>query len=401
MASPFPLALFGISAILASTVFADYVKTKSGETFQGKITRETDTQVVMEVTVAAGITDEKTFAKEDVEKAFKVTPETQAFEALKAYAVGAYSFQPAAYVAMEKPLETFLKDYPQSEYKAEAQGMLDALKAEEERVVAGNLKWEGKWYTPEEAKKNQYQLGAAMRYGQMKAQLARRDFIGALNSFDQIEKTYPASKVFPEALEAALTTITATTAEADRLEAVGKLQKADFDKNIPFVNEPQKSQMIQAWKGQVATAENALAAAMAAKPEIKWKPLLPLAPKSFEEFKKTAATEKTRLEKLPLSAMRSSVAATDEAEDLLKQHLQGDASAKLKEAVKLWPTNERAKALMGNAQSAAPAPAAPAASAAASAKASATPEATTSSEEAPTATPAPSPAGKVKRWGLF
>ncbi len=343
VSSPTLLVLITAGALLSSTL-ADTVKLKSGESYSGKILRESDTEVVMDVIVAAGITDEKTFAKADLESFSKTTADSQLFETLKSYSVGPYSFAASAYPALEKPLEAFLREHASSEHAPAVQTMLDTLKAEEERVKAGELKWDNRWYTAEEAEKNKYQLGAAMRLGQMKAQAARRDFIGALNTFALLEKDYPGAQVYPEAVELAQNTLPAAAAEADRLQAVGKNQEAQFNANINYVPEPQKSQMIQAWKSQVAAAEQALAAA-SKNDALKWKPLLDKAPKSFEAFKSTYSAEKTRLAALPLANMRSSINLTQEAETAVSDKKLNDAASKLNEAGKLWPANEKAREL--------------------------------------------------------
>ncbi|XHR29436.1 MAG: PTPDL family protein [Chthoniobacteraceae bacterium] len=341
--SPTLLVLISAGALFSSAV-ADTVKLKSGDAYNGKIIRESDTEVVMDVIVAAGITDEKSFAKADVESFSKTTADSQLFETLKSYSVGPYSFAASAYPALEKPLEAFLRDQAASEHAPAVQTMLDTLKAEEERVKAGEIKWDNRWYTAEETEKNKYQLGAAMRMGQMKAQAARRDFIGALNTFAQLEKDYPGAQVYPEAVELAQNTLPAAAAEADRLQAVGKNQETQFNANINYVPEPQKSQMLQAWKGQVAAAEQALAIA-SKNDALKWKPLLDKAPKSFETFKATYGTEKTRLAALPLAGMRSSISLTQEAEEAIQDKKLDAAASKLNEAEKLWPANDKAQEL--------------------------------------------------------
>jgi TolA-binding protein len=333
----------GILLVTSAWVFADTVQLKSGEVLNGKILSETDQQLVMDVTVASGITDQQTVAKADVQTVTKTPLDVEAYETIKDYQIDTHSLQRGAYPAMMKALEAFLKDYPQSARASEVQATLNAFKQEETRVKAGQLKWENRWYTAEEIEQHKYQLGAAMSWVAMKDQAARRDFITALNTFAQIEKNYPGSAVFPDAVELAQKMCKMAGPEMDRLRNTAKVQETQFNTGIVLVAEPQKSQMIAARQSQIATAEASLAAAEHA--GVKWKPLYPMVPKSFDTLKATLVTEVPRLEKLPLADMRSSLALTQQADTEIKAQKLNGVEAKLKDATKLWSQNEQVKEL--------------------------------------------------------
>lgn len=379
--SPSTPRILCIGALLCASlsVTADTVKLKSGDVINGKILSESDQEIVMDVPISAGITDEKRIPKADVESVSKIGADTQAYETTKDYHVDSHSLQLAAYPAMMKPLEDFLKDFPQSSHVAEVQASLDAFKQEQARVKAGELKWANRWYNRDEVEKHKYQLGAAMSFEAMKDLAARRDYIGALNTFAQIEKNYPGSVIFPDAVDAVQTILRQTVAEMDRALAIAKSQEAQFNNGIVLVAEPQKSQMIAASQAKVQASEAALAAATRA--QAKWKPILPLAPKSIADNKTAIATEAPRLAKLPVAEMRASLALTKEAEAALQNHKLAQADAKLKEAEKLWAQNERVKELSADV---------------AALKETMKPKAT------PTPSPAASPAkeAKPKKWSF-
>lgn len=343
-ASPSPLA-FCVALLFIPLVSApaDTVKLKSGDTVIGTIISDTDKEVVMDVLISAGITDQKNFAKADVESVSKTAADTGAYEGIKDYRVGSHSLQLAAYPAMVKPLEAFLKDYPQSSHAAAVKEALAAFKQEEARVKAGELKWDNRWYSVEDVEKHKYQLAAGMAFETMKDLAARRDYIGALNAFAQIETNYPGSAVYPDAVEMAQTAMRQLIPEMERQLAAAKVQESQFNSGIVLVPEPQKSQMIAAWKAKVDASEAAFAAAT--KSNAKWKPFLPLAPKSFEANKATIVAEFPRLSKLPLADMRASLASAKEAEAAIQAQKTALASTKLKEAEKSWAQNERVKEL--------------------------------------------------------
>ena len=341
-----PISIPACAGVLLATTalcLADTVTLKSGEVLNGKILSETNREIVMDVTVAAGITDQKTIDKTDVRAAEKTPLDEIAFQEIKGCQIDNHSLPASSYVAIIKSLESFLKKYPQSSRVDEVQSTLAAFKHEQGQVKAGGMKWDNRWYTKEEAEKNKYRLAAQMQFAAMRDQASRRDCIGALNTFDLIEKWYPGSIVYPDAVELAQSMIRTVGADMERIRVNAKAQEAQFNNGIVLVTEPQKSQMIAARQAQVTTAEAALAAAERA--GVKWKPLLAMASKSFESLKTTIGTEAPRLEALPLADIRKSIASIKDAEAALSDNNAAGAEVKVKEAQKLWSVNGEVAAL--------------------------------------------------------
>ena len=341
-----PISIPACAGVLLATTalcLADTVTLKSGEVLNGKILSETNQEIVMDVTVAAGITDQKTIDKTDVRAAEKTPLDEIAFQEIKGCQIDNHSLPASSYVAIIKSLESFLKKYPQSSRVDEVQSTLAAFKHEQGQVKAGGMKWDNRWYTKEEAEKNKYRLAAQMQFAAMRDQASRRDCIGALNTFDLIEKWYPGSNVYPDAVELAQSMIRTVCADMERVRVNAKAQEAQFNNGIVLVTEPQKSQMIAARQAQVTTAEAALAAAERA--GVKWKPLLAMASKSFESLKTTIGTEAPRLEALPLADIRKSIASIKDAEAALSDNNAAGAEVKVKEAQKLWSVNGEVAAL--------------------------------------------------------
>ena len=384
------------SIFLASTVLtlADTVTLKSGEALQGKVLSETDQEIVMDVTVASGITDQKTLAKSEVQAVSKTPADEIAYQAIKGCQIDSHSLPANSYVAIVKSLEGFLKTYPQSSRAGEVQAKLNAFKEEQERVKAKNIKWDNRWYTPEEFEKNKYQLQAQMQLETMRDQVARRDFVTALNTFDQIEKNHPGATAFPDAIELAQGTVKSLASEMERAKDAAKKQESQFNSGIVLVPEPQKSQMIAARQTQIAAAEAATAAAERA--GIKWKPFAPISNKSFDALKSTLQTEMPRIEALPVAAMRNSLASLKAAEKALKEENAAGADVKVKEAQTLWAQNAQiadvkaAVEALKKKPTPTPSPAP---------KPSATPKPTPAPTPTPSPTPTPTPT--PKSWFPF
>jgi len=331
------LPLF-LVAFIAAAAMADTVTLKSGEVFHGDVVSETDQRVVIELTVSPGVTDDKTISKNEVASITMTPPDEKAFRKLKDRKLDARSYPVASYNATIKDLEAFVKAHPRSKHTPAVRKILSEFKQEQTRVKAGDVKWDNIWYTKEEAKKNRYQLNAQMLLSFMRDQAANREFIRALNTFDQIERSYSGAPAFPDAAELAQTMVRVAAVDMVAIQQRAQAEEIQYNNGIILVPEPQKTQTIELRKTQIAAAEAALEAVE--KAGVKWKPLYQLAPRSFEILKKTLETEAPRIEKLPVANMRNSLAVAKEAmAELSKGDNLEDAEARIAEAKSLWPQN--------------------------------------------------------------
>src|SRR5207244_4254730 len=116
-----------------------------------------------------------------------------------------------------------------SVHAPELKQALDDFEAERKRVQAGEAKLDGRWLSKEEIAREKYQIAASQWFNAMKSLAARGDLVGALNTFDALEKQYPASRVYPDAIDLALRVMGALEPDLDRrLQIV----KADYDKLV-------------------------------------------------------------------------------------------------------------------------------------------------------------------------
>src|SRR4030095_15918877 len=200
---------------LPLAALADVVTLKSGEKLEGKITGETPTQLSIDVQVSAGITDSRTVAKADVLKVEKEQPDEIAWQSFKSLKLGPNSLPAASYDQSIGSLQSFLNQYPNSPHAAEARTLLAPFAEEKKRVQQGEVKLNQKWLSKEEVEKERYQVNAQIILNYMREQ-SSRDLIGALNSFDLLEKQYPGARAYPEAVELARRILQTLKAEVDR-----------------------------------------------------------------------------------------------------------------------------------------------------------------------------------------
>ena len=396
---PFSAAIFLATAVLC---LADTVTLKSGEVLNGKILSETSQQLVMDVLVSPGVTDTKTVAASEVKTTQRTPADEIAYQDIKGYQIDTHSLSPASYGVIIKSLDAFLKKYPRSTYHTEVQAKLEAFQHELAKVQKGNLKWEDRWYTPKEVEKHKLQLHAQMLLATMREQASRRDYIGALNTFDQLEKTYPGSATLPDAIELAQSMMRLALSDIDRIWNIAKNQENQFNTGIVLVPEPQKSQMIASRQAQIAAADASVAAAE--RSGVKWRPLQPISTKSFDLLRSTIASESSRLEKIPLVSMRNSIACTKYAEAALNDNNPAGAEVKLKEAQTLWNLNEQISPLNSEMEILKKKPA-PTPTPSPTPKLTPTPTPTPIPTPTPTpvatATPTPTPTPAAKSWFSF
>jgi len=343
---PFVLCVAALLALNVRLAFADIIILNSGEQLQGKVLSETATALVVDVQITAGITDQRTIAKKDVKSVSKVTEDEIAYDSIKSYKLGPNSYTPADYEALVRSLSHFLTKFPGSPHVKDVKPVLDAVSQEKARVDGGQLKWNNRWFTAEEAVQEKYQIEAEKVYASMNDVAARRDTVGALNTFDFLEKNYPGARIFPTAVETAISLIKRLEPELERAVLVGKQQELQFNNGIQLVSEPQKSQMIAARKAQIAAAEDAVD--MAQHTLVKWPPLLPITDKSPQALKNSINTEEPRLTLMAVAKMRKSIETTEAA---LRAFKAGDLSSAEnigRDAQVLWPHNEEARRLQDN-----------------------------------------------------
>ena len=326
-------------AASAFPVFADIITLNSGEQYQGKVLSETATDMVVDVQIASGITDQRTFAKKDVKSITKPAEDESFYSGIKAYKIGVNSYTPGEYEALVRALTGFVTKFPQSAHLKEVQANLDAIKEEKARVDGGQLKMGNHWYTAKEAVQEKYQIDAMKTFQLMQAQAMQGDTVAALNTFDQFEKNSVGAAIYPDVVEFATALIKRLDLEIDRAVALAKQQEAQFDSTIILVSEPQKTQTIKARRAKIQAAEAAVEAAD--RVNIKWKPLLAIADKSPMSLKSTIISELQRLSQLSTPPMRLAVVKAEATVQAMQAGDIATAEANLREAQAAWYAYEK------------------------------------------------------------
>lgn len=321
---------------LLTALHADTVTLKSGEKIEGKIVRETDSTVTVRVQVTASIEEEKTFQKADVSACEKESPIDAIYASIKVYKPDPNrTAAPETYAPRIAALQDFLTKFPASTYKAEIQANLAALEQEKVRVDAGEIRYRGQWLSKEEAAERKPEIAAQSLLDGMKELVARQDFVGALNTFDRIEKQYAGTRAFAEAADLAFQLLPVLQVDVDRRLQRLERENAAWAQSLALNSEPKRSQLAAAAKREQDQYE----AVLAADDGNRWRPLIPRSENSLKKLKTAIPTELSRLTTMQPSKLRRSVDLSDQAAAALQAKDFEKADALLKESTSLWAQN--------------------------------------------------------------
>lgn len=334
--------LFGSAACLSllSSLSADTITLKNGDKVEGKVLSETDTQLVVEERISASIVDSRTILKSDIASVAKTAEDEAAYEVVKSWQPGPNTLPPNSYDSILSTLQSFVNKYPQSSHLADVTQKLATYAEEKRRVDAGEIRLAGRWISTEEVRRERYQILAQIQFGQLQDLARRGDLVGALNTFDQLEKIYPGARVYPDAVELVRPLLPSLKSLCDRTLTQYKQRKAEREEGTKLLSVTDHERAAVA----LATEERQNDALMAAaqKANQKWGPLLPTSEKSIQAVMAKIPTEQQRLTALPVANMHKSIVSAETAQQLAQRKNYPDASKAFKEAISAWPANELA-----------------------------------------------------------
>lgn len=327
--------------MLLPRLFADTVTLNDGTTYSGKIVTETADSVVLQVQISAAIQDEKTILKTEIKNLEKDGPDIQAYNALPNKKPDALnSFTVAVYERSIEAQKTFLQQYPSSKFATEIRSNIEALEQEKSRIQAGSIKINGYWMSQEEAVARKPLVSGLSQLSLMRSMAASGDLVGALNTFDTLEKTSALTAAYPEAVDLATKVVAALEQEVEaRLRGLVKI-KVDMKTTIEMASSTRRVELQAAMQRETAGFEAAMA--NSERLNLKWPPLFVRHEPSLTKLKALIPSEKTRLAALPLANMRLAQQSASEAQKLIEAKDLDAAQRAIADAEKAWPQCESA-----------------------------------------------------------
>jgi hypothetical protein len=336
--NPLLLSLLLAGGVI-SGIRADTITLKSGDKLEGKIRSETETEVVIEYKVSSGIADERTIPREEIASMEKSSPDEAAFLQIKSLKPDPQSSLPSEdYDEIIAALKNFQNAFPNSPHSSEVQLDLDEFEREQARVSQGDVKYLGQWISSEEAAKRKIQIEGQQLFGVMKQRAAAGHLADAMATFEQIEKGYSGTRIFPDAVDLARSLVAQMRVNLPKRAALATYNQAQFKHTLAMTAEPQRSQLAARVKAEQDAANAAVAAA--SKSGAKWTPLFPNNLNSITTLQKTVATEGPRLAGIKTADMRESISRMDEAKKAWAAKDFAAADSLIHEAQQLWGQNE-------------------------------------------------------------
>ena len=320
-------------ALLCSAGFlqADIVTLKEGKKLEGNILSENETSIRMRYKLTPKIWDEKDIPRSDIAEILKQSPEEVEIIELRKVLPTADLMSAEKYEALiQDRLRPFVNRYPGTPQATEVDKIITQVQEEKEKVVAGGIKMEGKWLSPEEAKAEGFNIKAYGLLADMKEKEGTKDYNGVMKAFGKISSPqggYIASVYYPEAVELALSVLAKYEAQVEQMiRDQPALQKAREDNEKRMI-EPDLSR----FKEAVAREKEQWKAAYEAerKMEPKWFTPYKYDVASLKSLSSNIIAEKTRLKELSLPVigkvnkaiadmMRADAKAAKEEEELKK-----------------------------------------------------------------------------------
>lgn len=104
-------------------------------------------------------------------------------------------------IIIKKQFEKFIIDHPSSMKKKSVKEMIDALRAEQAQIAAGNIKLNGKFISIESTKSQLFDIEAGKKVSALKELLEKKKILTALRVYEGIREGYLNSNAFSEIAE--------------------------------------------------------------------------------------------------------------------------------------------------------------------------------------------------------
>ena len=327
-----------IIASSAVALKADTITLKDGREIKGEILSETPDAVLIEYYVTPTIKDQKSYARDEIVRMAAIPADEKAFQAIGSLATPDTVLDSSFYdLLIDKKIPEFLARYRYSKHISELRDDLRSLEEERSRVRRGDRRITGVWITAAQIAADPYQSGAKIKFTGMKELAGTKDTVGALQSYELLEKEFPGSEVMPNAIALAQT-------QLDQLQDKLSLAKTNFE----IIDKRRQSSLLQAPADQAREIRDALqnekisatnAIASATADGSKFYPIFQNSKESMDALQALITAEKTRLTALQKIPMTEGMASASQCAKLASEGKLKEAQDQLTQSQALWPAN--------------------------------------------------------------
>ncbi|WP_411825525.1 PTPDL family protein [Luteolibacter sp. AS25] len=183
-------AIFAVSLFLTHLINADTVVLKNGEEIKGKVIREDEDNVVIEVMVTKSIKDEKTVPRAEIDLVRKVSPESKEFSVIQKLLPTPDLLSEEGYEERITQVEKLIRKYPDARQVVGAKKVLAELRNEVELVRDGGFKFGGEFIAESDYDSNAYEYDVAIAEKEINDTVSRGDYLQVLRLFEDYEEKF-------------------------------------------------------------------------------------------------------------------------------------------------------------------------------------------------------------------
>ena len=313
---------------------ADILILKNGDKKEGNILEERADAIRMKYKITPKIWDEKDFPRADIAQIIKQKPEEiEILELRKVLPMPDLLTADQYEQIIQDKLRPFVNKYPGTPQAKEIDEMIVAMQAEKDKVVAGQLKLEGQWLTPEQVKRDDYNIRAYKIRRAMRDKAAEQDYAGALREFDKLadpEAGYPASLHYVKAITEVIDIMTKYEAVITRMIAEQPIILNQRTESLKKLVEPDLGRTKAAIDREVSTWKATYDAEK--KSKVRWLTLYKYDLKSLQDMLKLLVAERGKLQLIDLSRLQAQNEALTNALHHISDENVIEAEAALKTA---------------------------------------------------------------------
>ncbi len=182
----------GLFAI-ALPATADTFILKNGTKLEGTIVRQDATSYVLDVHITKSIKDERVVAKADVDKIEKEEPDLAAFVEISKLVPAPDMLTGEEYAVRIRKVERFLTENRVA-FNSKARIIMATLKEEANQVLAGAIKMDGKFVSPEQYKANAYEIDSQVQEAKIRMLLRDPQRVKALRAYLEFSRDFSNTK---------------------------------------------------------------------------------------------------------------------------------------------------------------------------------------------------------------
>lgn len=326
------ILLLSLVCLPLATLRAESIELQDGTKVEGKILSVTPESVVVEVRPTPGIVEEKTFARTEVKRIKRTSPDDLAFEKLREAGLPNTADKPEVYEKfLESEVRPFLREFAYSKHVPTVRKMAAEAEAEQARVVAGEVKIDGAWVPAGADAARDPEIRARLQLSKMRQATQPG---AALVAFEILEKEGRNTSSYPEAVGFARAKLAELQTLVDRQRTDTQRREKEQAQGLELASIDQRLIIQRGIDQERAAVKSRIEATK--KTGSKWKDPLPDVA-YLNELEKNIKAEQDRLAKIDIDGMTSAVSAAQKAREEIAAGDSAAASGSIEEAARLWP----------------------------------------------------------------